>query len=76
MEAAQSHSFSAALHCMMLIVRDNEKPARLVHVHGFQAQGRPITNEEVQLTVTCKLYSISTDTIAPLVRDIHLQQQD
>ncbi|CAK7266931.1 Ergothioneine biosynthesis protein 1 [Sporothrix epigloea] len=25
---------------------DNEKPARLVHVHGFQAQGRPITNEE------------------------------
>ena len=27
--------------------RDNEKPVREVHVGGFQAQGRPITNEEV-----------------------------
>ncbi|KAJ3566531.1 hypothetical protein NPX13_g7096 [Xylaria arbuscula] len=27
-------------------VRDNEKPQRQVHVHGFQAKGRPITNEE------------------------------
>ncbi|KAJ2972294.1 hypothetical protein NUW58_g9215 [Xylaria curta] len=25
---------------------DNEKPRRHVHVHGFQAKGRPITNEE------------------------------
>ncbi|CAK7219752.1 Ergothioneine biosynthesis protein 1 [Sporothrix curviconia] len=25
---------------------DNEKPARAAHVHAFQAQGRPITNEE------------------------------
>ncbi|KAI0548789.1 DUF323 domain protein [Xylaria curta] len=25
---------------------DNEKPRRKVHVHGFQAKGRPITNEE------------------------------
>ncbi|KAI0206341.1 DUF323 domain protein [Astrocystis sublimbata] len=25
---------------------DNEKPQRQVHVHGFQAKGRPITNEE------------------------------
>ncbi|KAK6065870.1 duf323 domain protein [Seiridium cupressi] len=25
---------------------DNEKPARKVHVHSFQAKGRPITNEE------------------------------
>ncbi|KAI0445910.1 DUF323 domain protein [Xylaria telfairii] len=25
---------------------DNEKPRRQVHVHGFQAKGRPITNEE------------------------------
>ncbi|KAI1816902.1 C-type lectin protein [Poronia punctata] len=25
---------------------DNEKPARRVHVHSFQAKGRPITNEE------------------------------
>lgn len=28
-------------------VRDNEKPLRKVKVHAFQAQGRPITNEEV-----------------------------
>ncbi|KIH91752.1 N-methyltransferase [Sporothrix brasiliensis 5110] len=28
---------------------DNEKPARAVHVHAFQAQGRPITNEEYAL---------------------------
>ncbi|PHH72797.1 hypothetical protein CDD83_4877 [Cordyceps sp. RAO-2017] len=27
---------------------DNEKPAREVSVHAFQAKGRPITNEEVQ----------------------------
>ncbi|KAH9908705.1 C-type lectin protein [Xylariomycetidae sp. FL2044] len=25
---------------------DNEKPSRRSHVHGFQAKGRPITNEE------------------------------
>ncbi|KAI1322000.1 DUF323 domain protein [Xylariaceae sp. FL0255] len=25
---------------------DNEKPARKIHVHTFQAKGRPITNEE------------------------------
>lgn len=28
---------------------DNEKPARVAHVHGFQAKGRPITNEEYAL---------------------------
>ncbi|KAL2267430.1 hypothetical protein VTJ83DRAFT_4707 [Remersonia thermophila] len=28
---------------------DNEKPARSVRVHAFQAQGRPITNEEYAL---------------------------
>ncbi|KAI0161669.1 C-type lectin protein [Hypoxylon sp. FL1284] len=28
---------------------DNEKPLRSVHVHGFQAKGRPITNEEYAL---------------------------
>lgn len=27
--------------------RDNEKPSRNVQVHAFEAQGRPITNEEV-----------------------------
>lgn len=27
--------------------RDNEKPVRHIHVHAFQAKGRPITNEEV-----------------------------
>ena len=27
--------------------RDNEKPTRKVKVHGFQAKGRAITNEEV-----------------------------
>lgn len=30
--------------------RDNEKPARRVHVHGFQAKGRPISNEEVSFS--------------------------
>lgn len=30
-----------------LLYRDNEKPARKVHVRTFQAKGRPITNEEV-----------------------------
>lgn len=28
-------------------VRDNEKPVRRAKVHAFQAQGRPISNEEV-----------------------------
>ncbi|KAI1205698.1 C-type lectin protein [Annulohypoxylon truncatum] len=28
---------------------DNEKPSRRVHVHKFQAKGRPITNEEYAL---------------------------
>jgi formylglycine-generating enzyme required for sulfatase activity len=27
--------------------RDNEKPQRIVTVHSFEAQARPITNEEV-----------------------------
>lgn len=30
-------------------IRDNEKPQRKTQVHAFQAQGRPITNEEVSL---------------------------
>jgi hypothetical protein len=30
--------------------RDNEKPARKAKVHAFQAQGRPISNEEVRRT--------------------------
>lgn len=29
--------------------RDNEKPVRHAKVHSFQAQGRPITNEEVRI---------------------------
>lgn len=29
--------------------RDNEKPPRKATVHSFQAQGRPITNEEVMI---------------------------
>lgn len=32
---------------MMVVVRDNEKPVRRVQVNAFQAQGRPISNEEV-----------------------------
>lgn len=27
--------------------RDNEKPPRTITVHSFEAQARPITNEEV-----------------------------
>ena len=30
-----------------VVIRDNEKPPRTVHVHSFEAQARPITNEEV-----------------------------
>ncbi|KAI2473086.1 C-type lectin protein [Annulohypoxylon bovei var. microspora] len=36
---------------------DNEKPSRRVHVHNFQAKGRPITNEEYAL------YMYNTKTI-------------
>lgn len=32
---------------MLMSSRDNEKPRRRVKVHAFQAQGRPITNEDV-----------------------------
>lgn len=48
--------------------RDNEKPARVAHVHGFQAKGRPITNEEVRstashlLSIVYCLLSIGTPT--------------
>ena len=35
--------------CELTQQRDNEKPARQVDVHSFQAQGRPISNEEVSL---------------------------
>lgn len=31
----------------LMRTRDNEKPRRRTKVHAFQAQGRPITNEEV-----------------------------
>jgi len=31
--------------------RDNEKPVRQIHVHSFEAQGRPISNEEVIILV-------------------------
>lgn len=37
---------------MLLIkVRDNEKPARQAVVHAFQAQGRPMSNQEVSAVV-------------------------
>lgn len=32
-------------------IRDNEKPARKAKVEAFQAMGRPITNEEVRVSV-------------------------
>jgi len=32
---------------LLMIPRDNEKPVREVHVQSFQAQARPISNEEV-----------------------------
>ncbi|KAI1386175.1 C-type lectin protein [Hypoxylon trugodes] len=38
---------------------DNEKPPRRVQVHGFQAKGRPITNEEYAL------YMYNTKTTTP-----------
>lgn len=46
-------TFTECLH------RDNEKPPRTVTVHSFEAQARPITNEEVMyfsIMLNCSPY--------------------
>lgn len=42
------------------IIRDNEKPPRKVSVQSFEAQGRPITNEEVSCLA---LFVVSPDNL-------------
>lgn len=48
--------------------RDNEKPAREVKVHAFQAQGRPLTNEEVR----CGYGNCNTGQLTHIVRSVHV----
>lgn len=42
--------------------RDNEKPLRRAKVHAFQAQGRPITNEEVSYYCQLALDSLKAES--------------
>ena len=47
---AGKFKFACQKGSLLSRVRDNEKPVRQAKVHAFQAQGRPISNEEVNTT--------------------------